>query len=268
MSTGGKGLIKRTCIWEINNGKKLHKKVKGKRDLGKHKEISNTHWCHYNYPFLSAFLDNILQVYVVQTTPSTYTFIKDIKRALIIATRNTYLFYKTVNRFIDSWNVKNLTSNITVFVSDKYINLSKGENSCLLVYFFLSDCNLPSTLKIWLTLLVTKLSDWLFDVLCCFQHFSVILQHFLGKLPVLLVQLFWHQPVSWNTNPATPSAAFTTILKFLVWPSRGSNLPAPEANVTPLHHPGCVTKLRHIIHFRYFYLFFYLIWAIWSDQTF
>ena len=39
-----------------------------------------------------------------------------------------------------------------------------------------------------------------------FINFSVIWRCFLGKLPVLLVNLSWHQPVSCNANPATLSA--------------------------------------------------------------
>ena len=63
--------------------------------------------------------------------------------------------------------------------------------------------------------------NWLIVVLRRFQQFqfSVISRRSLSKLPVLLVILSWHQPVSCNANPATLSAkgaALTTIFKVLI----------------------------------------------------
>ena len=87
---------------------------------------------------------------------------------------------------------------------------------------------------------------WLDCLVICavFNKFSVISRCFLGKLPVLLVHLFWHQTVSCNANPETLSAKegshYYHFLKSLVWPDRGSNplSSTPEVDAPPLHHWG------------------------------
>ena len=96
-----------------------------------------------------------------------------------------------------------------------------------------------------------ELIDWLLSVLRRFQHFSVMSRRFLGKLPVVLVHLFWHLPVSRNAQREALSAKLLPFLRYLVWPGRGSN-PRP---------PGCscTTPQRrwNWIEVRYIYIYFY-----------
>ena len=87
---------------------------------------------------------------------------------------------------------------------------------------------------------------WMFNVLCRFQHVFNYITCFLGKLPVLLVHLSWHQTVSCNVYPATLSvtrAAITTIFKECVWHDRGSNPDLPHPKMTLYHHFTEAVKL-------------------------
>ena len=96
---------------------------------------------------------------------------------------------------------------------------------------------------------VTWLSyKWLIGLLRSFQQMSIISRQFLGKLPVLLVHLSLHQPVSRNDYPQTWAprrAAITSICSSLVQPGGGCSMrpPAYEGCNRKINDPSTFSKL-------------------------
>ena len=69
--------------------------------------------------------------------------------------------------------------------------------------YYTYQCMYDSRYTIWHIMTIFRFIVFVFNA--TFNNCSVISRRFLGMLPVLLVRLSWHQPVSRNTNRATLS---------------------------------------------------------------